>query len=334
MKKEISLNGYGYRIRPVVLDDAAFIIDVRLEDEQRNKYIHKISRDIKPQQEWITKYLEREDDYYFVVENNLTQKPEGLISIYNIKNKKAEWGRWVIKQNSLAAIESVDLVFKVAFNILNLTELYSQTVADNTAVVGFHNALPQMYRATLKDHFELNGQKYDAVEHYTTKEYYYETLQEKLEGKAFRIFERGLKQLVGDLKFHHIGVATNNIETELSTFKMLGYKREGAPFTDLAQGITGLFLISPNQPRIELLSNLEGSTTLDYYLKNKIKMYHFAYLTQDIKKALDGFNTIKTKVISPLKKSTYFKKNICFLLQPNRFMIELIEEAENADKIS
>ena len=85
MKHNITVEGFGYRLRPVEIEDAEFIIAVRLEDAKRNRYIHTISEDVNIQKEWIENYLKRENDYYFVIENKITDKPEGLISIYEIK---------------------------------------------------------------------------------------------------------------------------------------------------------------------------------------------------------------------------------------------------------
>ena len=42
MQHNIKQKGYAYSLRPITLDDAQFIIDIRLEDEDRNKFIHKI----------------------------------------------------------------------------------------------------------------------------------------------------------------------------------------------------------------------------------------------------------------------------------------------------
>ena len=53
MKHRITVEGFGYRLRPVRLNDAQFIIDVRLEDTARNKFIHAISRDVKAQEDWL-----------------------------------------------------------------------------------------------------------------------------------------------------------------------------------------------------------------------------------------------------------------------------------------
>ena len=56
---------------------------------------------------WLNRYFNTPDDYYFLVENNLTGEKDGLISIYNVKDGVAELGRWVIKKGSMATIESM-----------------------------------------------------------------------------------------------------------------------------------------------------------------------------------------------------------------------------------
>lgn len=325
MKKNIQFDGSAYRLRSVQVDDAEFIISTRLEDIERNKFISPISEDISLQRKWIEAYLLKEDDYYFVIENCLTGNKEGLIGIYNILDNKAEWGRWVLKKGSLAALESVNLIFKFAFNKLSLDEIYSRTITGNIPVISFHNSLPQLKRGTLKEEFNIKGIVYDAFEHYVTKSYYLEKLQVNLEQRIHLIFQRNFRALLGKLNFHHIGVATQNIEKEFETYQMLGYRKESNFFEDHEQGIRGLFIVADGQPRLELLDNLSGSTTLDIWLERKVKMYHFAYQVQDIEKVIDIFNKNKIKIVSPLKQSVYFRKRIAFLLLKNMYLIELIE---------
>ena len=147
------------------------------------------------------------------------------------------------------------------------------------------------------------------------------------EQKSIKIFQRNLKQLIGKFEFHHIGIATKDISKEIKSYSMLNYSFEDEFTKDENQGVKGVFLTAKNQPRIELLENTEASTTLDYYLNNGIKMYHFGYIVNDIEKVFDIFtNKLKAKIISPLKFSTYFKKRICFLMLSNMHMVELIEE--------
>ncbi|MBQ3101499.1 GNAT family N-acetyltransferase [bacterium] len=327
MQHNIKQKGFAYSIRPITLDDAQFIIDVRLEDEERNKYVHKISPDVNLQINWLNKYFQTPDDYYFVIENNLTGEKEGLISIYNIKDNVAEWGRWVVKKGSMAAIESVDLVYKVAFEKLGLDELYTKTIENNTSVVSFHSSINAKLRQTLVNEVELENVKYNVVEQFVDKEHYFSNVKNLLEEKALKIFQRNLKVSLGGFEFHHIGVATKDIEKEFKSYAMLGYSKEDKFDEDLNQGVKGLFITAKNQPRLELLENLENSTTLDFWLNQGVKMYHFGYLVKYIEKAFDVFTTkLRAKIISPMKESTYFGKRICFLMMNNMFMIELIEE--------
>lgn len=326
MKHHLVIEGFSYRLRPVAERDAAFIVQTRLEDESRNQFIHKISRDVSAQEKWLENYFTREGDYYFVVENKFTRLPEGLIAVYDVKDGRAEWGRWVLQKGSLAAPESVDLAFRAAFEKLGLLELYSRTVQDNAGVVSFHDSVKQKRRGVLENHFELNGCVYNAVEHFADKDYFYETVHPLLEKSAVRIFQRNLKQAAGAFEFHHIGVATADMRRDLAAYRWLGYAPDGASFEDTRQGIKGLFLSAKGQPALELLQNLEGSHTLDYWLKNKIKLYHFAYTAADIEKTLNAFLALGAKVVSPLKESVYFGKRICFLMLPNMFLFELIEK--------
>lgn len=325
MKHKFSLDGYCYRLRPVKITDADFIIDVRLEDAERNQFIHTISRDIELQKKWIKKYFETPDDYYFVIENRITGRSEGLISFYNVEDGKAEWGRWVIKKGSLAAVESVYLIYRIAFEQIGLKELYCCTIADNLSVVSFHESIGEITRAIHKASMEFNGRMVDVVEQYSDKEHFYNEIAPKLEKHAAMIMKREMKHEFGGMDFHHIGIACECIEKEIGTYFLLGYSREGDMFEDEEQGIRGQFMVAKNQPRIELLENLPQSSTLNKFIESGNKIYHMAYYVKDIDKAVETLSRNKSILISPLKKSTYFKKRICFFVLRNMQMIELLE---------
>ena len=54
------------------------------------------------------------------------------------------------------------------------------------------------------------------------------------------------------LRFHHVGVACEDIEVESARWLVLGYVRDGEPFEDPRQGVRGVFLAGQS-PRLELL---------------------------------------------------------------------------------
>ena len=326
MKHKCTLDGYCYRLRPVKLSDAEFIVKTRLEDAERNIYIHKISPDVSLQEEWIRNYLERDGDYYFIVENRFSNESEGLIAFYNVEGNKAEWGRWVIKKGSFAAAESVKLLYKIAFEQVGLDELYCDTIEDNKAVVSFHTSIGEKTREVIKDGVELNGTYYNAVIQYSDRKNFYEVVEPRLDNNAYMIYKRMLKQRVGTLDFEHIGVAVKNIEKEMKNYLLLGYRQVSDIFEDNTQGIRGVFLAREGHPKLELLENLEGRDTVTKQLESGNKMYHRAYLTKNIEAAVELFKANKAKVISPMVMSTFYKIRICFMILPNMEMIELVEE--------
>jgi RimJ/RimL family protein N-acetyltransferase len=79
-------------------------------------------------------------DYYFMVERLCDARSEGTIAIYDVRGtpSTAEWGRWVIRPSSLAAPESAYLIYKTAFEVLEIDTLYCCSNVENTKSVSFH----------------------------------------------------------------------------------------------------------------------------------------------------------------------------------------------------
>ena len=316
--------GYSYKLRPIELSDAQFILDVRLEDEKKSKYIHKIENNIKLQEKWLNEYFERENDYYFVIENLFSKEKEGLIGIYNIDGKSAEWGRWILKGGSLASFESVMLIYNVGFEKLGLEEMYTKTISENKQVVNFHTELGAKNRQIITNGVELENITYDVTEQYVTKEIYSTEIKNKLKERCKKLFERNVKIYNGKFKFHHYGIASKNIQTGFEKCKTDYVQSDG--FEDELQGVKGLFIESDTKPRLELLENLPNSHTLDYFINNNIECYHAGYLVDDYTKIYNFFiNNLGAKIISDTKISKYFKGRICFLMLKNKEITELIE---------
>ena len=193
MKHSFSIEGYSYCLCPVTTEDASFIVEVRLEDTKRNRFIHTISPDISLQVKWIEKYYETPDDYYFLVKNKSTGCKEGLISIYNINHEKGEWGRWVIKKDSLASIESFYLMCRIAFEQLGIDEVYSRTIPENQNVVKFHDSVKAIRRAIIPQCFTIDDKVYDAIEHFVDREHFMTTIKPRLEKTFLLMLERNNK---------------------------------------------------------------------------------------------------------------------------------------------
>ncbi|WP_413561335.1 GNAT family N-acetyltransferase [Bdellovibrio sp. HCB209] len=151
MAHNITAQRGNVRLRPVTMDDAEFIVELRT-DSRNARFIHATSANVENQRNWISSYLKKEDDFYFIVEHK--DRPIGTIGIYDVNKeiKAAEWGRWIIKEDSVAAPISALLVFDIAFNILHLEHLYSRTMTQNEKVVAFHDKVlaPRIQHQDLK----------------------------------------------------------------------------------------------------------------------------------------------------------------------------------------
>ncbi len=92
-----------------------------------------------------------------------------------------------------------------------------------------------------------------------------------------------------NLPIHHIGVATWSLQEELFYFRALGFVCEDT-FEDESVGVRGIFLIPKDEKhplyRLEILENLTPKGPLTSYLKNRTKMYHLAYETQNIESSI------------------------------------------------
>lgn len=170
MKHNYKLSESIFQIRPINNNDAEFTLMLR-NDSKLNSYLNTTSNKISDQIAWLENYYKKRDDFYFVIERIKDERPEGLIALYDIdyENKTAEWGRWILRTESMAAVESALMIYKFAFEELKLEKIYSRTVSLNEKTVSFHDSCGITNKKVLKDYFEFNGRRVDSIEHVVDK---------------------------------------------------------------------------------------------------------------------------------------------------------------------
>ena len=211
MRHGIVTEGHAFRLRPVDVEDAAFILELRA-DPERSRYLHPICGGLDAQQRWIETYFERPRDYYFVIENRLTKQREGTAGIV-VNESGNEWGRWIVRAGSLAGLESACLVYRIGFEVLGLDSILCRTVMENAAAVEFHRSFGLEEVRTLPRYFELDGKLLDAVEMRLTRPRW-DAIRGGLEGKAARLAAaetRRLDQIAAD-SWYSKGLNTSTVE--------------------------------------------------------------------------------------------------------------------------
>jgi RimJ/RimL family protein N-acetyltransferase len=171
MRHDVVMEGPAFRLRPVNDADAAFIVGLR-GDRALNRYLHPGAQTVAEQLAWQAEYYERNGDLYFVVERVAGAIPEGLVALYDIDGVRSmgEWGRWILRSRSLAAVESAWLIYRAAFDILGFNEVYCRTVAENLPVIAFHDSCGISRQSLLPGHFRIGDRSVDAVEHRLTRD--------------------------------------------------------------------------------------------------------------------------------------------------------------------
>lgn len=124
--------GFGVRIRPVRMGDAAFIVGLRNQEHARGK-LGDTTTDVGAQEDWLEAYFERAGDYYFIAET-LSGIPVGTTSIYDQAGDTAETGRFVVLPGVPAAFPISILTYDLAFERMKLTKLRATSVASNRTV--------------------------------------------------------------------------------------------------------------------------------------------------------------------------------------------------------
>jgi RimJ/RimL family protein N-acetyltransferase len=132
MRHTLHTEGLGMRLRPVQMNDAAFIVWLRNQDYVKGR-VGDSASDVAGQQQWLEAYFRREDDFYFLAET-MEGTPLGTNGLYNRSDKSAEWGRYIIRPEVQAALPSAMLIFDLAFERLGLHELRARCVSTNVTM--------------------------------------------------------------------------------------------------------------------------------------------------------------------------------------------------------
>lgn len=168
---QIELHSTNFKLRPVRESDASDIIKLRRAPGNA-KYINKTSENIDAQINYIRTTNNKTDDHFFAVENRSTAEFFGTVAIYDIKvvngQTSGEWGRFILWPHLCVAIETCALIYKFAFEHLNMDRVYCRTVAENKAVVSLHDSIGLTRTVVLPAHF--NGM--NSIEHELTSSKY------------------------------------------------------------------------------------------------------------------------------------------------------------------
>lgn len=135
------LQGKYVNLRIVKEDDAEFTLQLRLNPKKSQYFLNKIDNDVEKQRSWIKKVLEKEDEYFFIIEDK-AGNPLGTCSVYNIKSDTSTGGRWCMKDGvSPEAVLEGDILLKsYIFETLKHQSNFFDVIKNNKQVLRYHRS--------------------------------------------------------------------------------------------------------------------------------------------------------------------------------------------------
>ena len=129
------------------------------------------------------------------------------------------------------------------------------------------------------------------------------------------------------MTFHHIGVATLNIEASSAAYSLLGYN-VGLSVYDPNQKVNLCFLEKENSPIIELVSPTEEGSPINNILKkNGTTPYHTCFEVEDIENEILILKRNKFMVVvKPIEAIAFGNRRVAFLYNKDAGLIELLEK--------
>ncbi|MDR2917489.1 MAG: VOC family protein [Tannerella sp.] len=133
--------------------------------------------------------------------------------------------------------------------------------------------------------------------------------------------------MLPDFKFHHIGIATTDIDKTAEYYLDTGFSMT-EKVTDPVQNVKISFLTKDGMPRIELLEPAgENSPVSRILSKSGAGPYHLCYEVDDIEA---GICELKKKHFIPLSRPVQAialdNRLICFLYNADVGLIEILQK--------
>ena len=147
--------GKNINLRTVEIKKAKFIFSKR-QNQNKTKYLSKVTGTVESQKEWIKNYKQREEnkkEFYFVIESKDKEKL-GLVRMYDFQDESFCWGSWLIKEDApkTTAIESALQIYEFGIYSLGFEKSHFDVRKGNDKVISFH----QRFGAKIVDEDELD----------------------------------------------------------------------------------------------------------------------------------------------------------------------------------
>ncbi len=180
------LYGKYVKLRYYEPEDLDFLVTLRGSKDSYKYFFEFEPYSKNMQKEWWENSTKRPNEKNFIIADIKTNKAIGTIALVDIdmRNKRAEFGRYYVKGNSLESIEAVYLLVEYGFEHLNLNNVFCLSFEKNKSVVKQHEKFGFMKCGILKEYIYHDG-KYENVVFQCLLKREYDKIKNKLKKILF-----------------------------------------------------------------------------------------------------------------------------------------------------
>ena len=137
----------------------------------------------------------------------------------------------------------------------------------------------------------------------------------------------GIIRMLLEFRFHHIGLAVNDIDATATFYERGGYHRSETIFDPL-QNVNICWLTREGYPIVELLASVNGNSPVNKVLeKNGVIPYHTCYIVPNIDEAALQLRKQRYVMVSkPAEAVAFCGSRVAFFFNKDVGLIELVEE--------
>ena len=131
-----------------------------------------------------------------------------------------------------------------------------------------------------------------------------------------------------NLKFHHLGIATKNIEKSVAVYAEIGYSVSEIK-EEPSQNVRIAFLKKADSPTLELVeATIADSPISRMVMQSGTTPYHTCYEVDDIWDAIDELEDRNFRTLfEPIKSDVMDNGLFCYLFSTEIGLIELYQKA-------
>lgn len=128
-------------LRPIIKDDQALILEMRNQEHVRNNMISQKKISEKEHSAWFKNTLNSPNSCFFIF--NLDDKPCGVIGVFNIQNKKADWSFYLREKNTpkRAGTFMCALALNIVFEKKEIRFISTKILSQNKTSLNLHKKL-------------------------------------------------------------------------------------------------------------------------------------------------------------------------------------------------